>query len=1137
MWRKQWAWMLTLPLLLSGIFWFSPSCSREQRPLVIKRIDPAEAARLADETLAQVAPKVAEDFEISLWASDSLAPDPIALHVDQQGRVYITRTHRQKNSEFDIRGHRDWMTASITLQTVEDRRAFLKKTFSPEKSEANSWLPDLNGDSLHDWHDLAVEKEQIFRIEDTDGDGIADFSQLFIEDFHEEVTDVAGAVLTYEDELFIGVAPDVWRVQDTDGDGMADTKKSISHGYGVHVGFGGHGMSGLTMGPDGRVYWGIGDIGSNITAPDGTQWNNANRGAIFRANPDGSDFEVFAYGVRNTHEFVFDEYANLISVDNDGDHPGEQERLVYITHGSDTGWRINWQFGKYTDPDNNAYKVWMDEQMYKPRWEGQAAYITPPIANYHSGPTGMLYHTGTVLSPEYKKHFFIVEFTGSPARSHIYAFRLKPDGATFAFDGEKEIVNGVLATGIDFGPDGAIYAADWIDGWGTKNTGRIWKVDVTPGQRDPLRQETEALIRSDWGDKSTSALQGLLFHADQRIRQRAQFALAKAGDAGAAAFQAAIDQRDNQLARVHGIWGLSQMAREDLSRAAGLQALLTDADPEIRAQAAKWIGDVRYGAAAEAMLPLLKDDHARVRFFAAEALGRIAYKPAVQPIMDMLAANNDEDAYLRHAGACALARIGEADPIVALAKHPNRGLRIAGVVALRRLSHPGVAEFLNDPDEYIVTEAARAINDDHSIPEALPALARVLDDPRFSGEPLIRRAINANLRTGTAENLELLTRYATRTSAPPAMRAEAIATLGVWAQPSVLDRVTGRYRGPINRDPAPVAQATREIITPILADPASEVKISAAETSARLQLADAQGALTQLLRRDADPQVRIAALEALGELEGIDMQPVLDLALKDREKAVRTTALGLLPQLPLPGATISEYLSSILGAYTPEEQQRALTELGKLDVPEATQTLNQQLDLLMAGKLDPALQLELMEAVATHGDAALTQKLDSYQAQLAQQDPLGPYRDALQGGDPQEGRSVFFRNQSAQCARCHAVGNWGGDVGPPLTAIATVLNREQLLESLINPSARISPGYGVVSLTLNDDSQLAGTVVEESSQMLVLQTTDAEPVKIPKSNIKERKDAPSSMPPMGEILNKREIRDLVAYLSTLGQTS
>src|SRR5690606_26455860 len=263
------------------------------------------------------------------------------------------------------------------LQTVEDRRAFLHKEMSPENSHLNEWMADLNGDGSHDWKDLTVEKEHVYRLEDTNADGVADLSQLMVADFHEEITDVAGAILFHEGDLFVGVAPDMWRMKDTNGDGIADEKTSISHGYGVHIGFGGHGMSGLEMGPDGKLYWGIGDIGFSGEGPDGKEWKYPNRGVIVRSNPDGSDFEVFAMGVRNTHEFVFDEYGNLISVDNDGDHPGEKERLVYIVNGSDTGWRINWQFGKYSDPDNNTYKVWMEEEMFKPRFEGQAAYFIP----------------------------------------------------------------------------------------------------------------------------------------------------------------------------------------------------------------------------------------------------------------------------------------------------------------------------------------------------------------------------------------------------------------------------------------------------------------------------------------------------------------------------------------------------------------------------------------------------------------------------------------------------------------------------------------------------------------------------------------------------------------------------------------
>ena len=254
-----------------------------------------------------------EGLTLSLWASDSLLADPIALRIDQQGRVFVTRTNRQKDSEFDIRGHQDWMTASISLQTVEDRRAFLRKTFAPELSEQNSWLPDLNKDSIIDWRDLTVQQEEIFRIEDKDGDGLADFSQLYTRDFNEEITDCAGAVLPFNDDVYVGVGPDMWRLTDTNGDGMADTKESISHGYNVHIGFGAHGMSGLTVGPDGRIYWGAGDIGTNVIDKEGKQWKYPNQGTIVRCEPDGTGFEVFAAGLRNTHEFVLDENGNTFS--------------------------------------------------------------------------------------------------------------------------------------------------------------------------------------------------------------------------------------------------------------------------------------------------------------------------------------------------------------------------------------------------------------------------------------------------------------------------------------------------------------------------------------------------------------------------------------------------------------------------------------------------------------------------------------------------------------------------------------------------------------------------------------------------------------------------------------------------------
>ena len=338
--------------LFSFVSCLKPVSNNKSEAIVIRE-NPTEGAKRAKTVRDNTPIQIAEGLNISLWASDSLAPDPIAMSIDDFGRVFLTRSNRQKNSEFDIRGHRNWMTASIGLQTVEERRAFLHSTFAPEKSKENEWLKDLNEDGIHDWHDLTVEKDEIWRIEDLNNDGLADVSTRVLDDFHDEVSDVAGGLLVRRNDAFVNIAPDMWRLKDTNGDGIYDEKKSISTGYQVHIGFGGHGMSGAIEGPDGKIYWQIGDIGANITALDGKKYSYPNSGVLVRSNPDGSNFEVVVSGIRNTHEFVFDEYGNIISSDNDGDHPGESERLVHMVEGGDLGWRSNWQYGKYTDPKNN----------------------------------------------------------------------------------------------------------------------------------------------------------------------------------------------------------------------------------------------------------------------------------------------------------------------------------------------------------------------------------------------------------------------------------------------------------------------------------------------------------------------------------------------------------------------------------------------------------------------------------------------------------------------------------------------------------------------------------------------------------------------------------------------------------------
>ncbi|MEJ0033592.1 MAG: HEAT repeat domain-containing protein [Bacteroidota bacterium] len=1097
---------------------------------IIKTVAPEKIDQMKKAVEAQVTPTLAEGVNIKLWGVDSLVIDPVSVDVDDNGALYYTRANRQKNSEFDIRGHQDWELRSIALQTIDEKRKFLHEELSPENSKRNEWLADLNGDGSHDWKDMAVEKEQIYRVEDTDGDGMADQAQLVIEDFNDEVTDAAGGIMKQGNDLFFNVGPDMWRLTDKDGDGFIDSKESISTGYGIHIGFSGHGMSGIEVGPEGKIYWQIGDIGFNGTDKDGKKWEHPNSGVVCRSNPDGSDFEVFAYGNRNTHEFVFDEYGNMISEDNDGDHAGERERIVYIVNGADIGWRSNWQYGKYTDPDNNGYKVWMDEKMAVPHWEGQAAYITPPIANFVNGPTGMLYNPGTALNDAWNKTFFVVEFVGNPSRSGVHSFKLNPKGSTFELGETKKVLGNVLATGIDWAPDGSMMIGDWIDGWGTKDIGRVWKMDVD--NPNPAREEVKGLLAEDFKKADIKKLGDLLKHADMRVRQKAQFELATRGDDGLEVFKQAIAQKDHQLSRVHGIWGISQFARKDIKHAALFVPLLDDSDQEIRAQAAKWIGDVRYKDAGDKLIAMLKDSYPRAQFFAAEALGRTANENAVAGLIALLDSNNDQDVFMRHAASLALSRINKAEPLVALSTHPSKAVRTAAVVALRRMANPGVANFLKDKEEFVATEAARAINDDLSIPGALPALGDALVDSKFTNEAFVRRAISANLRVGTDKSLQNLLTYSTQENAPVAMRAEAVAALSTWAKPSVVDRVDGRFRGEVSRDLAGVQSKATSVLIGLLNSKDVSVRLASAKAIGKLQI-KGENELFAHLKTDKSAEVRVQSLKSLADIKSTKLNEGIQASLKDNDKSVRVTGLDLLAKSDMSKDVMVSLLSDVINTRTIEERQAALTTLGTLPIENTQSTFESLVTEFGKGSLPKELSLELSEALDNAKAGKLVEQYKDIVKKVTTDSIMGPYMGSLLGGDVRQGARIFYENQAAQCVRCHAIGDYGGNAGPRLNGVAKRISREQILEALVNPSARLAPGFGTVKLELKNGKTVSGILQGEDKKSIVVKVGDKPDTTVAKTEVVNRTNATSSMPPMRFILTKREIRDAVAFIATL----
>jgi putative heme-binding domain-containing protein len=556
---------------------------------------------------------------------------------------------------------------------------------------------------------------------------------------------------------------------------------------------------------------------------------------------------------------------------------------------------------------------------------------------------------------------------------------------------------------------------------------------------------------------------------------------------------------------------------------------LDDTDTEIQAQAAKTLGEVRNKNAVDKLKNLLTSDNSRVKFYATEALGKLGDKSAISNILSMIDKNKDEDVYLRHAGVFALSRLGAETEMLDLANNKSKSLRLAAVLVLRRLKSDKIQIFLQDEDEFIAEETARAINDDLSIPAAFPALVKMLNNDKFTSEPLFRRAINVSLRVGDKTSLDALINYAKKEKITDELRAEAIAALGTWAEPSLMDRVDGRYRGIIIRDLNQVKQSIEPHVTAFLNAENPETQVAISQLLSNLKIESFNNKLVSIFENTKEPKVKIATLEALSSLNYVGLDKIVQNGLQNEKSEVRVASIGSLSKLNIDENTLNEIVKPIFEKGTIREKQRLIGTLANMPVAKTEKVLGAMIEMMATEKLDKELLLDLSEAVKKTNSESLLAKLNSTKKS---DDWFEEFKVALFGGNSWEGRNIFNNNSTAQCVRCHST-NAGvaSTVGPNLSKIGSKLTREVLLEALIKPSNRLSPGFGQVSLTLKDGQEITGTLMSENEHELVLATSDAEPTKVALSRIAKRENMPSSMPPMGDILSKREIRDLVEYLA------
>ena len=1106
---------------------------------------------------------VAPGLKVELFAAEPDIKDIVNFAFDEKGNVLVVETGRRRTSVYDIRGLTKWLDEDFSLRTVEDRIAFLKRHVTPADPEFHAAITqnakrggfrDYNEDGVIDWRDLEVEAERLRFLKVENGKVVR--ATTYADGFNSIVSGVAAGVLARDGKVWFTCIPDLWQLQDTNGDGKADVRTKLQSGFGVHVAYGGHDMHGLITGPDGRIYWSIADRGTSTnlfpqlqkTYPGLTPGQLADSGAVFRANPDGSDFELFALGLRNPQELAFDDYGNLFTGDNNGDG-GDKARWEYVVKGGDYGWRIGWQWLPKMGP-------WNSEMLWGLGASNTAAYLLPPVAHIGHGPAGIAYYPGTGLPDRYKGHFFYADFPGG-----VRDFELRPKGAGFTAenprdylqDNSPEKMDGKLLwnlypVDIDFGPEGGAYIADWVQGWEKTGKARIWRVYDPEVTAQPIVQETKKLLTGGIKSLPTEGLFKLLSHVDQRVRREAQFALEAKALATKPPAPGIIRQLNavalsntNQLARIHAIWALANLSRRsDAARLDDLVRLERDADAEIRAQLTRVFGDSGKTEGHFNFLGRrLNDPSPRVRFFAALGLGRfpqvsLTKRDATAKVLITLLKNNaDQDAYLRHAAIIGLIGCASTDTLVKMASDESASVRMAACIAMRRLLMPQIAGLLNDSDPRIVLEAARAINDE-AINVALPQLASLSVSPDMlssaQSAPILRRVVNAHFRLGGPGNATALSGYVANGKLPESIRAEAISSLADWSTPPARDKIAGLYRPLPARSAAISSAALKPLLNDLLTANSETIQVATILAVTKLELREAGNTLADIVRDSKfKGSVRLEALKSLAALNDSHLTEVVKIAATDPDANLRKEAAALQTKLN-PGNALAQ-LTQALTVGSVSEQQAAIVALGNQSGANAV--LTQQLDLLLTGKLRRELELDLLEATTKRATPEMKSRMDRFSAGRDPKDKLSAYREALYGGDAANGRRIFYERQDVACFRCHKIQGEGGDVGPDLSGIGVRKPREYLLESIVYPNATIASGYENVVVTLKNGTSYAGQLKVETDTELTINAGEDGLVKVKKSDVKTRERGLSSMlEELGNVLSRRELRDVVEFLAT-----
>ncbi len=278
----------------------------------------------------------------------------------------------------------------------------------------------------------------VYTLRDADGDHRAEAAETYVTNMP-----VPLGLLWVGDTLFVSYTGAVAAVRDLDGNGAADNVRLIVSGL---PSLGLHQNDGLALGADGYIYMGQG------TDCDHCRQHDARNGTILRFKPDGSDFSVYATGLRNPYDVAFNAVGDLFATDNGRDDLGwdqPPEELNLIRQGLDYGW-----------PD-----CWTGNL------EGLCATRAQAVATFtpHKSANGLAFYHGAQFPPEYFDNAFIavlgaINLRPADLERGVVRVQLTPNGDSYTSVTSLflDLPDG-RPLDLTVGPDGALYVADYLN--------------------------------------------------------------------------------------------------------------------------------------------------------------------------------------------------------------------------------------------------------------------------------------------------------------------------------------------------------------------------------------------------------------------------------------------------------------------------------------------------------------------------------------------------------------------------------------------------------------------------------------------------------------------------------------------------